>query len=439
MSDEKVMSNELEATKLQFVEYLMAPGFSLKEAKSFFKAQGIVVDEEEFFSKDGKPLTKKIDELALICAKAYINEEEASDIPDTSEEVETFTDEENISNNDTAEFTPDEEESIIDEPMAKEEIVEEETAIEEDGDEIAAVAENKEEEADPEPTYTYTGKELGIKELKIDSLGLLPLSKIKTQQNIRGEIIKNENYDIFAENIRVHGVTQAVTIDKKGTLIAGYRRYEASKDVGHKVIPVKVVDAKDTFIIQVTENLLKEDLHAIDYCFAILKAYEDYNWEAKEIRKIFKINESTTSRIVNNIKNIPVDCIQRLRTEQPDISYSTVLELSELKNEDDIRSLLDSGAKLKLSHVRSVAASRIDSVDSDEEENEEEESVSTKEDGAVSLSPKETVKFFNEDLLDFRGIISEFTQVYGSDNTIKSMIDKETVSDLMDLLNILIN
>jgi ParB family chromosome partitioning protein len=77
----------------------------------------------------------------------------------------------------------------------------------------------------------------------------------------------------LADNIRQHGVLQPVLVrplpgDKDGffELVAGARRYRASKLAGRETIPATVRELTDTrcLELQLIENLQRADVHELD-------------------------------------------------------------------------------------------------------------------------------------------------------------------------------
>lgn len=73
----------------------------------------------------------------------------------------------------------------------------------------------------------------------------------------------------LSESIREHGVLQPLLVRKKGKryeIIAGERRYQASKIAGFKELPVIVKDVDDQAVMELAliENLQRSDLNPIE-------------------------------------------------------------------------------------------------------------------------------------------------------------------------------
>lgn len=113
-------------------------------------------------------------------------------------------------------------------------------------------------------------------------------------------IIPNENQprqefdqgalDDLANSIKTHGVIQPITvrkIDNKYEIIAGERRWRASKIAGLKEIPciLKDVDEEISTQIALIENIQREDLNPIEEALAYKNLGENYNLTQEEIAK----------------------------------------------------------------------------------------------------------------------------------------------------------
>ena len=99
----------------------------------------------------------------------------------------------------------------------------------------------------------------------------IPIDKIIRVSNIR-----DEKLDIMGlrGSIEIHGLLQPIIVEEstKGyKIIAGHRRYLACKALGHETIPAVVQKFKNPQIIQITENIQRENLNKIDESKAIFE------------------------------------------------------------------------------------------------------------------------------------------------------------------------
>lgn len=97
----------------------------------------------------------------------------------------------------------------------------------------------------------------------------LPLSKIKPNPDQPRQNFDEEALEQLADSIRQHGVLQPILVRKMGReyqIIAGERRYQASKLAGLTEVPVLVreVDDDAVFSLALIENLQRSDLDPIE-------------------------------------------------------------------------------------------------------------------------------------------------------------------------------
>ena len=92
----------------------------------------------------------------------------------------------------------------------------------------------------------------------------------------------------LAESIKKHGVIMPIVVTKKGErymIIAGERRYRASKLAGKKNIPAVVKEYTDREIkeISLIENLQREDLNPIEAANAMKQLMDEFHLTQEEL------------------------------------------------------------------------------------------------------------------------------------------------------------
>ena len=92
----------------------------------------------------------------------------------------------------------------------------------------------------------------------------------------------------LAQSIKEHGVIQPIIVVARGenyVIIAGERRFRASKMAGLKTVPVIVKDYNEQQIreISLIENLQREDLNPIETAMAIKQLIDNYGFTQEEI------------------------------------------------------------------------------------------------------------------------------------------------------------
>ena len=102
-----------------------------------------------------------------------------------------------------------------------------------------------------------------------DAVVELPLSELRPNPYQPRKIFDDEALDELAASIKEHGVFQPIIVKKtiKGyDIVAGERRFRASKKAGLTTIPAIIKDFSDNEMMQISllENLQREDLTAIE-------------------------------------------------------------------------------------------------------------------------------------------------------------------------------
>lgn len=116
-----------------------------------------------------------------------------------------------------------------------------------------------------------------------DGVVNLEISQIDPNANQPRKKFDENAMNELADSIKVHGVIQPIIVVKVGTrfmIIAGERRWRASKIAGVKTIPaiVKNYNERDIREISIIENLQREDLNAIEMAKAFKSLMDEYNW-----------------------------------------------------------------------------------------------------------------------------------------------------------------
>lgn len=150
-----------------------------------------------------------------------------------------------------------------------------------------------------DPTALEDKKESQLKELKISDV-------IRDENQPRREF-DEDAIKALADSIKEHGVLQPIVVTKedgKYKIVAGERRWRASKLAGLKTIPaiIRTLDSQNRLEISVIENAQREDLNAIELATAYAKLASQFNMSTKDIaNKVGKaeITIQGTMRLLN--------------------------------------------------------------------------------------------------------------------------------------------
>ena len=116
----------------------------------------------------------------------------------------------------------------------------------------------------------------------------LPISKVEPREEQPREYFDEKALQDLADSIAQYGLIQPIVARKLDTgyyqIIAGERRWRASRMAGLQEIPVRVIEADDrrTAELALVENLLREDLNPIEEAKGYRSLIEDYGLTQEE-------------------------------------------------------------------------------------------------------------------------------------------------------------
>lgn len=160
----------------------------------------------------------------------------------------------------------------------------------------------------------------------------LRISQIEPKADQPRRVFEGEALAELADSIAAHGVLQPILVreiaDGHYQIIAGERRYRASKMAGLTEVPVIVLDKDDLEVAQISliENIQREDLNPIEEAQAYRTLIENYNLTQEEVS--LKVGKGR-STITNSLR---------------------LLDLS-----DDVVTMLSAG-ELSAGHARALLA-----------------------------------------------------------------------------------
>lgn len=144
---------------------------------------------------------------------------------------------------------------------------------------------------------------------KINSVDYISIEKIITKEDQPRKDFDKEALKDLSESIKVHGVIQPILLRKKQDkyeIIAGERRYRASKIAGLKEIPsiITDVDNEDAAKLAIIENIQREDLNPIEEAMAYKQLMENFNLKQEELANAIG---KSRSYITNTIRLLNLD------------------------------------------------------------------------------------------------------------------------------------
>lgn len=179
--------------------------------------------------------------------------------------------------------------------------------------------------------------------------GVVKLNINEIEPNVRQarKIFDEESIEDLASSIKEYGVIQPILVAKKEKyyeIIAGERRWRASKKAGLSEIPVIIRenDDKRNQEISLIENIQREDLNPIEKARGIKQLMEEYELTQARVAEILGKSRSSianTVRILNldeRVLNLALEgklteghCKSLMSVEDPDRQYEMALYIIE--------------------------------------------------------------------------------------------------------------
>ena len=140
-----------------------------------------------------------------------------------------------------------------------------------------------------------------------DDLLNLPLGKIKPNKLQPRKSFDDPTLKELAESIKEKGVIQPLMVRRSGKdyeIVAGERRWRASKLAGIKNVPAILIDASDSEALQLAliENLQREDLNPIEEAEGYSTLVRDHNLTHEDISKKIGKDRSTITNQLRLLK-----------------------------------------------------------------------------------------------------------------------------------------
>lgn len=165
------------------------------------------------------------------------------------------------------------------------------------------------DEFDPTAAEDKTTSEL--KQLDIDDI-------IRDEDQPR-QTFSDEAITALAASIKQHGVLQPIVVtreDGKYKIVAGERRWRASKQAGLKKIPaiIRTLDSQNRLELSIIENAQREDLNPLELATAYAKLQSQFNLTTGDIAA--KVGKSESSVIgTMRLLNLPAEA-KRVMVEE---------------------------------------------------------------------------------------------------------------------------
>ena len=162
---------------------------------------------------------------------------------------------------------------------------------------------------------------LGL-ESENDKLKELKLSDISPDPDQPRRNFDKEKLEDLSNSIKIHGVLQPIVVIEKGlkfVIVAGERRYRASKLAGLEKIPAIVRDLSDQNRLELSliENIQRDNLNVLETAEAYQKLREQFNLTAKQIGE--RVGGRSESAVLNTLRLLKLPKIEKEKVISGDL------------------------------------------------------------------------------------------------------------------------
>ena len=183
----------------------------------------------------------------------------------------------------------------------------------------------------------------GIPENTKDSVVELKINDISPNEGQPRKVFNEELLNELAESIKENGVIQPIIVQKKGTgyrIVAGERRWRASRLAGLKVIPAIVRDLTDLQTMEqaLIENIQREDLNPIEEAYAMDNLLKAHKLTQEELAK--KLGKPRAT-IANTVRLMEIDVALQDYIANGELSAGHAKALLALESGEDQRKAAD--------------------------------------------------------------------------------------------------
>lgn len=171
----------------------------------------------------------------------------------------------------------------------------------------------------------------------------LNLDELEANKNQPRTDFDDEALKELADSVAKHGIIQPIVVKPlssgKYKIIAGERRYRASKMAGLKEVPVIIKDISDAEIMELAlvENLQRENLSALEEARGYKSLIENYGLTQAQVAETVGKSRSYVANTIR-LLNLPKNVVEKL--ELGEITAGHARAMLALSSGDDIERAL---------------------------------------------------------------------------------------------------
>lgn len=176
-----------------------------------------------------------------------------------------------------------------------------------------------------------------------ENLLTVDLDKLKAREDQPRKNFDDDSLEELANSIKADGVIQPIVVRKVGDkyeIIAGERRFRASKLAGLEKVPIVVKNVSDRKAreLALVENIQREDLNPIEEAISLKTLMEEYKLTQQELSDIIG---KSRSYIANNLRLLNLSDYIKDYLIRGELSPSQGRTLLSLETEEERKKYLD--------------------------------------------------------------------------------------------------
>ena len=173
-------------------------------------------------------------------------------------------------------------------------------------------------------------KEPTVQQVVVSAIQELPLADIRPNPHQPRKEFDEETLEELAASIKSIGIVQPITVreveDGKYEIVAGERRYRASKMAGRETIPayIRKTENDDVLALALIENIQRDDLNAMEVAISYQRLIDECNLTQEGLSERVGKKRATIANYLRLLK-LPAEIQLALRNKQITMGHARAL------------------------------------------------------------------------------------------------------------------
>ena len=173
-------------------------------------------------------------------------------------------------------------------------------------------------------------KEPTVQQVVVSAIQELPLADIRPNPHQPRKEFDEETLEELAASIKSIGIVQPITVreveDGKYEIVAGERRYRASKMAGRETIPayIRKTENDDVLALALIENIQRDDLNAMEVAISYQRLIDECNLTQEGLSEREGKKRATIANYLRLLK-LPAEIQLALRNKQITMGHARAL------------------------------------------------------------------------------------------------------------------